>query len=759
MDHLLESLNPQQREAVEHTDGPLLIVAGAGSGKTRVIVHRLAWILARRLAPPPEVVAVTFTNKAAGEMKERVGKLVGVDAGGAHVSTFHSWCLRLLRRHAGRLGYGGDFLVYDDTDQAALIKGILTALQIDDKSYTPRLFRNRISDAKNRGLDAAAFERAQESFQDTLVTRVYTAYQERLRAANAMDFDDLIGQVLGLFDEHEEVARLVSGAVRYLMVDEYQDTNQPQYRLIRHLAKAHGNVCAVGDPDQSIYRFRFADINNILSFEQDFPGTHLIRLEQNYRSTGNILEAASSLIRHNRSRIDKTLWSEAPSGPRLELLVALDERQEGDRIVETINGLRRDHDLDDCAVLYRANAQSRALEESLTRGGMPYVIIGGTRFYDRREIRDVIAYLRAIANPRDEVSLRRIINTPPRDIGKTTLDAVLDAARADGTGVEEAARAAIDRALVPARSCRALRAFLDLMTDLRGRSRDAQPSRILADIIERTAFAAWIEKSAAGDAASRLENLEELVSAVSLYDGLEGGLQAFLDRTALLSETENVQGSRGVRLMTMHAAKGLEFPVVFIVGLEENVFPHARSNDNHEDVEEERRLMYVGMTRARKRLFLSRALSRRTFGESVLSEPSRFLQEIPPDLIVERAAEGGSLGRLREVAGRLYSGGPARRAPETGAPRGAGVRSAAGGGHRGAATSSGRTIVFDDDAPAPETAGRGPYTLGRRVRHPDYGVGTVIAVEGSGDALKLTVSFSIHGSKKFLPRFAPLEIL
>ncbi len=760
MDQLLESLNPQQREAVEHTDGPLLIVAGAGSGKTRVIVHRLAHILARRLAPPPEVVAVTFTNKAAGEMKERVERLVGIDAGGAHVSTFHSWCLRLLRRHAVRLGYDNDFLVYDDSDQAALIKEILTSLQIDDKSYTPRLFRNRISDAKNRGLDAAAFERARESFQDGLVAKVYSAYQERLRAANAMDFDDLIGQVLTLFDAHEEVVRQVSGAVRYLMVDEYQDTNQPQYRLIRHLAMAHGNVCAVGDPDQSIYRFRFADINNILSFEQDFPGTRLIRLEQNYRSTGNILEAASALIRHNRSRIDKTLWSEAPAGPRLELLVALDERHEGDRIVEAVNGLRRDHDLDECAVLYRANAQSRALEESLTRAGMPYIVVGGTRFYDRREIRDLIAYLRAIVNPRDEVSLRRIINTPPRDIGKTTVEVVLDAARADGAGLEAAARKTIVQTLVSPRSCRALQAFLDLMSDFRGRARDGQPSRLLADIIERTAFAAWLEKSAAGDAASRLENLEELVSAVSLYDGLEGGLQAFLDRTALLSETENVQGTRGVRLMTLHAAKGLEFPVVFIVGLEENVFPHARSNDNHDDLEEERRLMYVGMTRARKRLFLSRALSRRTFGESVLSDPSRFLQEIPPDLIVEREAEGGSLGRLMEIAGRYPAGGGAPRPS-----RGAGGRIvtggqvATGGGRSTGTTASGRTIIFDDDAAAPEPAGGGPFTLGRRVRHPDYGVGTVIAVEGSGDALKLTVSFSIHGSKKFLPRFAPLEIL
>jgi len=728
MDALLDPLNPPQREAVEHTEGPLLIVAGAGSGKTRVIVHRLAAILARRLAPPSHVVAVTFTNKAAGEMKERVERLVGSDRGGAQVSTFHSWCLRYLRRYADRLGYTRDFLVYDDADQSALIKDCLADLEIDDRSFPPRLFRNRITSAKNQGLDPKAFERASEGLQDDMVSKVFALYQKRLRDCNAMDFDDLIGQTLALFAEREDLAREAAGQVSYLMVDEYQDTNRPQYRLIRHLASAHGNVCAVGDPDQSIYRFRFADIRNILSFEEDFPGTRLIKLEQNYRSTGNILEAATAVIRNNRSRIDKSLWSDAPEGRPLELLVAMDERHEAERIVARIRALRRDHALEDIAILYRTNAQSRALEEALARHEMPYIMVGGTRFYDRREVKDVLAYLRALLNPRDEVSLKRIVNTPPRDIGRTTLDTVLDVARKDTASLEEAMRKTIDLGLAGGRAARALEAFLTLMTDLRAEMKTLPASRLVAAVIERTRLTAHLEKSAPGDAAARVENLEELVSAVASYDGAADGLQAFLDRAALLSETENVQGTSGVRLMTLHSAKGLEFPVVFITGLEESLFPHSRNAEEHEDIEEERRLLYVGMTRAREQLILTRALQRRMFGEPTPAEPSRFLQEIPERLLRETGFADDP--RTIRDAARLF----------------------------GAAEAiARRRLVHDEAEPRASADPSSPFTLGCKVHHPEYGVGTVIRVEGAGDKLKLTVSFSIHGSKKFLPRFAPLE--
>jgi DNA helicase-2/ATP-dependent DNA helicase PcrA len=745
MEHLLESLNPQQREAVTHTEGPLLIVAGAGSGKTRVIVHRLAYILGRRLAAPFEVAAVTFTNKAAGEMKERVDALVGADHGGAQVSTFHSFCLRLLRRHGPRLGYGADFLVYDDTDQQALIRECLEILSIDDETFPPRQFRSRISDAKNRGLDADGLAAEAVDPRADLSARVFALYQEKLRSANAMDFDDLIGQTLRLFADHPDVRAEVAGRTRYLLVDEYQDTNPPQYRLIRHLSSVHGNVCAVGDPDQSIYRFRFADINNILSFESDFPGTRIIKLEQNYRSTNNILEAAISVVRNNQRRIDKALWSEAPAGEQIEVLVAPDDRGEAERVVQRARELvragaggRGPRLLDDVAILYRTNAQSRLFEEALARHGVPYVMVGGTRFYDRREVRDVLAYLRAVVNPRDDASVRRIINLPPRDIGKTTIEAVLEVARQGALTLGEAIPRAIEAKAVTARAARALQGFLLLMTELRREGRDLPPSRLVARIISRTGFDAHLHAAFPGDAAARVENLEELVSAVAACDGMEDGLQSFLDRTALLAETDNVQGSAGIRLMTLHSAKGLEFPVVFIVGVEDDLCPHLRSAEEHDGLEEERRLFYVGMTRARERLIMTRAMTRFQFGQARTTEPSRFLLEIPARLLRENAAAGGPddyaarIGRAAERMGRNVRRGD----PERAIRHWAEVDDAA----------------IDADATPPS-----PYHLGCKVHHSEYGVGTVIGIEGQGDAQKVTVSFSIYGSKKFLPRYARLE--
>ena len=750
MEQLLDPLNPPQREAVVHTEGPLLIVAGAGSGKTRVIVHRLAWILARRLAAPREVVAVTFTNKAAGEMKERVDALVGADHGGAQVSTFHSWCLRLLRRHADRLGYGTDFLVYDDADQQALIADCLEDLHIDPETSPPRLFRSRISDAKNRGLDPQTLAADAMGRRDDQAASVFALYQERLKAANAMDFDDLIGQALALFAGHADIKEDVASRVRYLMVDEYQDTNPPQYRLIRDLSSVHGNVCAVGDPDQSIYRFRFADINNILSFESDFPGTRLIKLEQNYRSTGNILEAASALVRHNYNRIDKELWSAAPPGEPIQMLVSGDDREEAQRLVQRVLALRRDsaiRGLEEVAVLYRTNAQSRLLEEALARAGLPYLMVGGTRFYDRKEVRDILAYLRVLLNPRDELSLRRIINVPPRDIGKATVAAVTEVARRHGQPFHQAIETAIEEKAVGTRAGKALLRLLDLMARLRHEARDLAPSRLIERIVVETGFEAHLQAASPGDAASRIENLGELVNAVAAYDGVEGGLQSFLDRAALISETDNVQGTGGLRLMTLHSAKGLEFPVVFITGVEEGLCPHVRSAEEHDGVEEERRLFYVGMTRAGRRLFLSRALSRFQFGQSRPAAPSRFLAEIPPHLMAEEATPAGDAwaARLDRVASQLERRGLSYRAER-----------------RGPGRSDPRQPLrhwseVDESDGAAEQTPPSDYTLGCKVHHAEYGVGTVIGIEGVGDNQKLTVSFSIYGSRKFLPRLARLE--
>ncbi|HEV8198747.1 MAG TPA: UvrD-helicase domain-containing protein [Candidatus Polarisedimenticolia bacterium] len=746
MEELLSSLNPQQREAVQHVEGPLLIVAGAGSGKTRVIVHRLAWILAHRLAAPHEVVAVTFTNKAAGEMKERVDELVGADHGGALVSTFHSYCLRLLRRYGPRIGYGSDFLVYDEADQQSLMKDCLETLGIDEETFPPRQARSRISDAKNRGLDPEGLRAEALGMRDEQTAKLFALYQERLAAANAMDFDDLIGQVLRLFDEHPDVRQEVASRVRYLLVDEYQDTNPPQYRLIRHLASVHGNVCAVGDPDQSIYKFRFADIKNILSYEDDFPGTHLIKLEQNYRSTNNILSAATALVRHNRSRIDKELWSEAPAGEPIDLMIAADDRGEADRVVQEVRSLRRGgQNPESMAILYRTNAQSRLLEEALTRAGIPYVMIGGTRFYDRKEVRDLLAYLRLLLNPKDDASLRRILNVPARDIGKTTLEVVQDTTRRDRLPLLEAVEklAAEGPRAAPSdsgrtlttRAQKALQGFVDLLRDLREAARDLPPSRLVARIVSRVRFEEHLAATSPGDAQARIENLQELANAVAAYDGMEGGLTAFLDRTALLSETDNTQGSSGVRMMTLHSAKGLEFDTVFIVGVEEELCPHLRAAENEADLEEERRLLYVGMTRARKRLLLSRAETRFQFGQQRTTEPSRFLQEIPRTLLRVQTAEAVERWARSPRPVRRFERSPAPAVPRSGAfwtpdP---------GGG----------------EAPTPPSA----FSLGCKVHHAEYGVGTVIGIEGAGDQQKVTVSFSIVGSKKFLPRFARLERL
>jgi DNA helicase-2/ATP-dependent DNA helicase PcrA len=583
--------------------------------------------------------------------------------------------------------------------------------------------------------------------RDEQTAKLFAIYQERLKAANAMDFDDLIGQVLRLFDEHADVRQEVASRVRYLLVDEYQDTNPPQYRLIRHLASVHGNVCAVGDPDQSIYKFRFADINNILSYEDDFPGTRLIKLEQNYRSTNNILSAATALVRHNRSRIDKELWSEAPAGEPIDLMIATDDRGEADRVVQEVRSFRRGgQDLESMAILYRTNAQSRLLEEALTRAGIPYVMIGGTRFYDRKEVRDLLAYLRLLLNPKDDASLRRILNVPARDIGKTTLEVVQATARRDRLPLLEAVEklAAEGPGAAPpdtgrsltTRAQKALQGFVDLLRDLREAARDLPPSRLVARIVSRVRFEEHLAATSPGDASARIENLQELANAVAAYDGMEGGLTAFLDRTALLSETDNTQGSSGVRMMTLHSAKGLEFDTVFIVGVEEELCPHLRAAENEADLEEERRLLYVGMTRARRRLLLSRAETRFQFGQQRSTEPSRFLQEIPRTLLRVQTAEA--------VERWARSPRPVRRFERSPAP---------------AVPRSGAFWTPDPDASGEAPTPPSAFSLGCKVHHAEYGVGTVIGIEGAGDQQKVTVSFSIVGSKKFLPRFARLERL
>jgi DNA helicase-2/ATP-dependent DNA helicase PcrA len=716
----LDDLNDRQREAVLATEGPLLILAGAGSGKTRVIVHRVAHLIGAGLAPPGEIYAVTFTNKAADEMKTRVADLLGTPHCGAWISTFHSLGLRILRSEAHRLGYRRGFVIYDDADQLSLVRDLQRELGIDDKSFPARRLLSAVGNAKNLAVAPDAFLAQNPAPAGQTVGRLYSLYAERLRSANAMDFDDLILRPLELFEKEEEVAARWSGGCRYLLVDEYQDTNHSQYRFIRALAAKHGNVCCVGDEDQSIYRFRGADINNILCFERDFPGTRIVKLEQNYRSTKVILEAASAVVERNEGRIGKTLWTENAGGDLIDFYCAADDQEEASTVAERIaSGSRRPAET---AILYRTNAQSRLLEEALSRRGVPYIIVGGVRFYDRKEIKDVLAYLKLMVNPDDEVAWKRIVNVPSREIGKSSVEVIEEIAAKERLPFPVAARIAVERSVLTARGERALRAFRDLLEELRGTLEGMDAGSFVAHVIERIRYREFLERTAPDDLESRLENLDELITAVGEYSSGEEGIQAFLERTALISEVENTQGSGGVSLMTLHCAKGLEFPAVFLVGLEENLFPHARSSESESDVEEERRLCYVGMTRAKENLVLTRALCRRVFGRAQFNEPSRFLEEIPPHLIrdLSRRAASRAIRPLFE-AGRSY-------VPDPGMAR-------------------------EPDA----AAAAGAFGLGKRVHHPEYGIGTIIHVEGSGDSLKLTVSFSVYGSKKFLPKYAPLE--
>ena len=717
---LLEKLNDRQKEAVLATDGPLLILAGAGSGKTRVIVHRLAHLIGSGKALPAEIFAVTFTNKAADEMKTRVAELLGTPRCGAWISTFHSLGLRILREEAHRLGYRRGFVIYDDTDQLSLVRDLQKELGIDDKSFPGRRLLSALSNAKNLALNPDAYLAANPTPSGETVGRLYSLYSDRLRAANAMDFDDLILRPLEIFEKNPETAARWSGSCRYLLVDEYQDTNHSQYRLIVALAARHGNVCCVGDEDQSIYRFRGADINNILGFERDFPGTRVVKLEQNYRSTKAILEAASAVVANNENRIGKTLWTENRGGEAIDLYCAGDDLEEASYVAERIASMSRGPG--DTAILYRTNAQSRLLEEALSRRGVPYLIIGGVRFYDRREIKDLLAYLKLMVNPDDEVAWKRIVNVPPREIGKASVEIIEEIAARERLSFPAAVRTALDRSLLTARGERALKTFRDLLEELRGTLEEMDAGSFVAQVIEKIRYREYLERSGAEELESRLENLDELITAVGEYSGGEEGILAFLERTALISEVENTRGSGGVSLMTLHCAKGLEFPVVFLVGMEENLFPHAHSRESAGDVEEERRLCYVGMTRAKERLILTRAISRRVFGRSQFNEPSRFLEEIPSPL-------------LRDLSRRA-----AVRPPRI-------------------VSDTGRTYV-PDPAFAREGGARkesGVYGLGKRVHHPEYGIGTIIEVEGAGDTLKLTVSFSVYGSKKFLPKYAPLE--
>ncbi|GAA4515678.1 DNA helicase PcrA [Brevibacterium yomogidense] len=774
-DALLDGLNPAQREAVLHSGGPLLIVAGAGSGKTSVLTRRIAHALRAGHARPGEVLAITFTNKAAKEMQERIAALVGPAARTMWVSTFHSACVRILRREAKTLGLTSSFTIYDAQDSLRLLTQIARETDLDPKKFPARALRSRISGLKNDLMTPDDFAQtvSEKRPNDEAVLTVYRRYQDRLRRANALDFDDLIMETVHLLGAFDAVADNYRARFRHILVDEYQDTNPAQYRLIRLLAGADlpdgpsAELTVVGDADQSIYAFRGATVRNIVEFEEDFPRARVVLLEQNYRSTQNILSAANAVIANNDDRKDKRLWTDSGDGEAVTGWVAESEQAEARFIVERIDELRDEHDLTygDVAVFYRTNAQSRAIEDALVRAGMPYKVVGGTRFYERKEIKDALAYLRVLANPADDVNLRRILNEPKRGIGDRTEALVAAHAERERTTFREALEDAENAVGITTRSRGPIRTFLALLSDLAGVAEGGGVAAALEAVLEQTGYLASLNESTDPQDESRVDNLAELVAVAEQYDAQneDGSLDAFLEAVALSSDSDAIPDEEAgeVTLMTLHTAKGLEFPVVFLTGLEDGTFPHQRSFTSSQEMAEERRLAYVGLTRAQRKLVLTRAETRSLWGQPQYNPASRFLAEIPEKLIDwESTGSGGTTGfgsggfgaglAGSGPYGSAYGGGRGDSGGSSGNVFGAGRRG--GAGARSSSTSPGSGFP-NRIRPQREVVS---VDAGDRVSHDAFGLGTVVEVTGAGDKTVAVVDFGSEGTKRLLMRYAPV---
>jgi DNA helicase-2/ATP-dependent DNA helicase PcrA len=768
----LAGLNPRQREAVEHAEGPLLVLAGAGSGKTRVITHRIAHLMSAHHVPGWAILAVTFTNKAAGEMRDRVGSLVsGIGSEGLPtVATFHSFCVRLLRREGAPLaqirpGFTTLFTIYDDDDQISLLKGVYKSLGLDDKFMAHRAALSKISNAKSAKQTPEDLEREATDPVSKRFAVVYERYQAKLRESNAMDFDDLLLEAVRLLQHDAPTREKLNRRYEFLMVDEYQDTNRSQYELMRLLCGDRGNIAVVGDEDQSIYGWRGANIRNILDFERDFPGAAIIRLEQNYRSTKNILEAASAVVANNTERIGKWLWTEAEAGQKISLYEAPDAENEALWIADKVEASFRENPKDRIAILYRTNSQSRQIEEALRRYGRKYIVVGGFSFYQRAEVKDILAYLKVLVSPQDSISLLRIINTPARGIGRTTMEQVEQYALQHNMALWSALGQMLEERVFPGRAEAALSAFHRMISEL-GSQVDARPiADSLRDLMERTGYRKMLEEENTEEAKTRLANLDELLNAA--VDAGERGesIRDFLDHAALVADADSTDERAPVSLLTMHNAKGLEFPVVFMAGLEEGLFPHSRSLNTESAMEEERRLCYVGMTRAEKKLHLTWARYRRRFGggQPEPSIRSRFLKEVPPGLIESvRSMHGIDLyaerHEVRETARRnLYTGKTYNSVEnikqffsEKGMPVPQGI---------GAAAPKPATNQVAQSAPAPVVKKAAKkFGPGSVIEHAKYGRGTVLRVEGSGEDTKVTVNFPAYGLKKLIAKFAGIKI-
>ncbi|WP_407701335.1 DNA helicase PcrA [Virgibacillus dakarensis] len=733
MNDLLNGLNKEQQEAVKHTDGPLLIMAGAGSGKTRVLTHRIAYLLREKDVAPRNILAITFTNKAAREMRDRVHRLVGAGSEQIWVSTFHSMCVRILRRDIDRIGYNRNFTILDSSDQLSVIKQILKNLNIDPKKIDPRAMLGQISSAKNELVTPEEYSNNVGNFYERQVAQIYQAYQKMLQKNQSLDFDDLIMQTIHLFKRVPEVLEFYQRRFQYIHVDEYQDTNHAQYYLVKQLASRFQNLCVVGDSDQSIYRWRGADIQNILSFEKDYPTARTIFLEQNYRSTKAILEAANNVIHNNPGRKPKNLWTENADGKQISYFQGATEQEEALYVTDKIQELTREQGFSprDIAILYRTNAQSRAIEATLMKSTIPYQMVGGQKFYERKEIKDLTAYLRLITNPDDDISFERVVNVPKRGIGKTSIDRLRAYATEHGLSFYEAVKD-VDLTGVSKKAANQLEQFTTLIRSLAQQQEFLTATDMVEAVLERTGYEKMLKNENTIESQSRLENLEEFMTVTKDFEaGSEDKtLVAFLTDLALIADIDRVdddsEQDEKVTLMTLHAAKGLEFPVVFLIGMEENVFPHSRSMFDNDEMEEERRLAYVGITRAEQELYLTHAKMRTLYGRTNMNPISRFIQEIPEELIdgIEQAREtmfgGGMFAQKNNEQPKQLKRKAERLQKTTGAES--------------------------------QT-----WMPGDKANHKKWGVGTVVKVQGEGEAMELDIAFPAPtGIKRLLAKFAPI---
>ncbi|WP_078433571.1 DNA helicase PcrA [Metabacillus halosaccharovorans] len=730
---LLAGLNDMQQKAVKTTDGPLLIMAGAGSGKTRVLTHRIAYLMTEKQIAPWNILAITFTNKAAREMRERIQGILGSGGDDIWISTFHSMCVRILRRDSDRMGINRNFSILDTTDQLSVIKSVLKERNLDPKKYDPRSMLGSISSAKNELITPEEFDNQAGSHYEQIVSDVYKDYQKKLRKNQSLDFDDLIMTTIQLFQRVPEVLETYQRKFQYIHVDEYQDTNRAQYMLVKLLAARFQNLCVVGDSDQSIYRWRGADIANILSFEKDYPQANVILLEQNYRSTKLILEAANEVIKKNSNRKPKKLWTENPQGPKITYYRADSEASEGQFVAGKIKQLvdSGQRKLSDIAILYRTNAQSRIIEEVLLKSNLNYTIVGGIKFYDRKEIKDLLAYLRLIANPDDDISLARVINVPKRGVGSTSFDRIANYAIAHDISIFRALDE-IEHIGVSARVVNALVEFRELIRNLGNMQDYLSVTELAEEIIEKSGYRDMLKQEKTLEAQSRLENIDEFLSVTQTFEkqNEDKSLVAFLTDLALVSDIDKLdeeeqEQSDALVLMTLHSAKGLEFPVVFLIGLEEGVFPHSRSLMEEDEMEEERRLAYVGITRAEQELFITNAQMRTLFGRTSMNPESRFISEIPGELIenlneqVKKASTSFNTARRQE-----------KRPPVS------------------------RPVVTPSSTGGDEL----PWAVGDKAEHKKWGIGTVVSVKGAGEGKELDIAFpSPVGIKRLLAKFAPIN--